>query len=172
MSSSEVKSVGARYWLRGVRVSEASLPGSPNTTISEFDMTLEDSSDDGEPVGEASEGGQPMDTAIGSCSDTESVAEFRRRRLRLVWNPNVEFQVPAHREVRAAENLIRDLARRVGPLSAGSTLPRALRQQRWSPLNVPLMWTAAGSQESGVVVEWLIYLVERSQNQWNFMEVK
>ena len=32
----------------------------------------------------------------------------------------------------------------------------ALRQQRWSPLNVPLMWSAAGSQESGVVVEWLI----------------
>ena len=147
-----MKLVGARYGLRGVRVGEASLPGPPN----EFDMTLVDSSDDGEPIGHASEGGhvQQMDTAIDSCSDTESVAEPRRRRLRLVWNPSV--QVLGHREVRAADNLIRYLARRVGPLSAGSSLPRALRQQRWSPLNVPLMWSAAGSEESGVVVEWLI----------------
>ena len=37
-------------------------------------------------------------------------------------------QVLGHREVRAAENLIKDLARRVGPLSPGSSLPRAPRQ--------------------------------------------
>ena len=108
MPSSEVKSVGARYGLRGVRVGEASLPGLPMQS-SEFDMTLADSSDDGD----------------------------------------LSF---AHREVRATVKFIRDLALRVGPLTAGLILPRALRQQRWSPLNFPLMWTAC-SQESGVVVE-------------------
>ena len=126
--------------------------------IREFDLTLVDSSDDGEPTGDASEGGhvQPVDTAIDSRSDTESVAEIRRCRLRLVWDPNFKPQIHAHREVRAAKFLIRDLALRVGPLSAWSCLPRPLRQQMWSALNVPLMWSAAGLQESRLVVEWLI----------------
>ena len=34
-------------------------------------------------------------------------------------------------------------------------MPRIVREQRWSPLNVPLMWTAAGHEASTPVLEWL-----------------
>ena len=136
-----MKLVGARYGLRGVRVGEACLPGLPDATTSEFDMTLEDSSDDGDPVDDASEGGhvQPMDTAIDRCSDTESVAELRRRRLRLVWDPSVQPRVQQqqwHREARVVEGLLRSLGGRVGVLPQDAPYPRAIRQQRWSPVNV------------------------------------
>ena len=38
----------------------------------------------------------------------------------------------------------------------GGNLPSAIRRQRWFPLNVPLMWAAAGHQESCPLLEWLI----------------
>ena len=34
-------------------------------------------------------------------------------------------------------------------------MPRALRQKQWSPLNVPMMWEAAGDSPACPVVEWL-----------------
>ena len=86
----------------------------------------------------------------GTESDTESIegenqqeAIRRPTRLRLMWSPAVE-EVGAgaimNREARAAIHFVRSLARRIGVVQRGDPLPRALRQQRWSPLNVPLMW--------------------------------
>ena len=60
------------------------------------------------------------------------------RRLRLIWNEDVDPHV------RAAQALIEKLVHRVGLVAAGTVLPWAIRQQRWSPMNVPLMWSAAG----------------------------
>ena len=34
-------------------------------------------------------------------------------------------------------------------------VPRVIRQQRWSPLNVPLLWSAAGVEETSPVLDWL-----------------
>ena len=88
-------------------------------------------------------------------SDTESCQwedrqERRRRRLRLTWNPTGASRAGSsvHREVRTASHLIRNLARRIGVVARGQVLPRARREQRWSPLNVPLMLAAVG--EKGV----------------------
>ena len=50
--------------------------------------------------------------------------------------------------VRAAEALVNSLVQRIGPVLPGGVVPRALRQQRWSPMNVPLMWGAASDRES------------------------
>ena len=40
--------------------------------------------------------------------------------------------------------MTRELAGRIGSVPPEGSLLRALRQQRWSPLNVPIMWAAAG----------------------------
>ena len=48
-----------------------------------------------------------------------------------------------------------ELARRVGAVPVGSLVPRIVLQQRWSPVNVPLMWAAAGSESSTPVLEFL-----------------
>ena len=47
------------------------------------------------------------------------------------------------------------LVQRIGPIVPGGVLPRKLRQQRWSPMNVPLMWAAASDRESDPVLQWL-----------------
>ena len=60
-----------------------------------------------------------------------------RRRLRLTWNEDVDPQV------RIAETCIQNLVERVGFVAPGSVLPWAIRRQRWSPMNVPLMWRLA-----------------------------
>ena len=52
--------------------------------------------------------------------------------------------VSAHREVRAARGLVQQLASRIGSVGSEGMLPREIRQQRWSPLNVPLLWGAVG----------------------------
>ena len=102
----------------------------------------------------------------GSGSDTESLTDIVHqptwRRLVLVSSREAAVQgaqregdaVP--REARAADFFIRDVARRVGAVPVGSPLPRQLRNQRWSPLNVPVMWAAAGVLDSNPVCEWLV----------------
>ena len=45
-----------------------------------------------------------------------------------------------------------ELAERIGAVHSGDPVPRALHQQRWSPLNVPLMW-AAGDDLTTPVLE-------------------
>ena len=96
-------------------------------------------------------------------SDTDSLGATpnRRRRLRLNWNPQGSndrlgpVHQPRHHQVRAAEILFHELARRVGAVPVGSPVPRVVLQQRWSPINVPLMWAPAGSKPSTTVLEWL-----------------
>ena len=86
-----------------------------------------------------------------SGSDTESdVPVRRRRRLRMIWNEEL------HQEAHAAMALMQDLAQRVGAIPIGDPMPLSLRRQRWSPLNVPLMWSAAGQEVSTPVLEWLV----------------
>ena len=46
-------------------------------------------------------------------------------------------------------------------MARGQALPRALREQLWSPLNVPLMWAAAGDDGSHPVIEWLAEVAQR-----------
>ena len=104
----------------------------------------------------------PHDPPCGSLSDTESVRSVpqqRRsrthRRLRLTWQVEQGADT-AHRDVRAASQLVEALARRVGCIPDGAPLPRAIQQQRWSPFNVPLMWSAAGTSATTPIVEWMV----------------
>ena len=93
-----------------------------------------------------------------SGSETESCATdplpasgnaIRDRRLRLIWSQEW------HPDARAAECMMRELGNRIGNVPAGSPVPRAVRQQRWSPLNVPLMWAAASRSDTTPVLQWL-----------------
>ena len=59
-------------------------------------------------------------------------------------------------EAREVEGLFRTLAGRVGVLQEGAPYPRAIRQQRWSPVNVPLMWAAVGDAPSTPASDWMI----------------
>ena len=95
---------------------------------------------------------RPEEFPMTECSDTES-CEFARpsRRLRLVWDDS-----DAGPEVRNAATLIGVLATRVGAVPHGSVLLGAIRRQRWSPLNVPLIWGAASQAESCPVFAWLV----------------
>ena len=52
--------------------------------------------------------------------------------------------------------LIQELSRRVGSVPGGSPIPGIVREQRWSPLDVPLMWAAAGQEPATPVLDWLI----------------
>ena len=116
-----------------------------------------------------------------SCSDTVSLIGRRnsRRQLRLRWSecapivahsPGCEQETRVDDErlrrvrealqrdslppgVHAAATLIQTLAHRVGAVPPGALLPVALRRQRWSPLNVPLLWGAAGVEQSEPVLE-------------------
>ena len=95
---------------------------------------------------------RPMVCAMsqGSGSDTESLTDVvpqpTRRRLVLETSGKAAVQ-GAQRE---GDGGVLEL----GP--AGSPLPRQLRYQRWSPLNVPVMWAAAGVQDSNPVCVWLV----------------
>ena len=102
------------------------------------------------------------DTDVGSPqqseSDTESVGHncmvgtLPRRRLRLTWNVPGAASA-SHRDTRAV-NLFEQLTGRIGAIPVGRELPRALRQQRWSPVNVLLIWVAAGDDDTNPVLEW------------------
>ena len=59
------------------------------------------------------------------------------------------------RDVHGAVVLFNNLARRVGAVPRGAPLPAAIRSQRWSPLTMPLLWSAAGEDQSVPIVEWL-----------------
>ena len=71
-----------------------------------------------------------------------------RQRLRLTWNSSPNSQ--GHRDARAAENIVRELAGRIGPIPEGGEVPAIVRRQRWSPINVPLMW----AEPSTPVLQW------------------
>ena len=84
-----------------------------------------------------------------------------RRRLRLRWSSFTTEHASLHREARIADAFVRDLARRV---------PRVLQHQRWSPLNVPLLWCAAGAEETTPVLEWLVARAETMDEEVDFFE--
>ena len=60
------------------------------------------------------------------------------------------------REVRAAVSLFGNLAQRVGAVPQGAPVPPAIRRQRWSPVMVTLLWSAAGAEQTTPMVEWLV----------------
>ena len=107
----------------------------------EFDLTQQDTDVSG------------SDTV--SCrSRDERVVEQRRTRLRLLWDSS-RSNHHNHPLVRAPARLFYEASRRIGVVQPWDALPRTLRQQRWSPVNVPLMWEAAGEFHTGPVVDWL-----------------
>ena len=99
--------------------------------------------------------------------DTPDTHDDRSRRVRQALQPQgipsevVQGGTPQmlHRQARAAQILIQELSRRVGSVPGGSSIPRIVREQRWSLLNVPLMWAAAGQDPSTPVLEWLIFTI-------------
>ena len=101
---------------------------------------------------------RPMVCAMsqGSGSDTEFLTDIvpqpTSKRLALVSSGEVAAVQGAQRE----GDVCFPRAKRVGAVPAGFPLPRQLRNQKWSPLNVPMMWAAAGVQDSNPVCEWLV----------------
>ena len=117
--------------------------------MSTFDLTRGDS--------DVSETGDPQ-TVQGDESTTETERGYsplprqnssQRRRLRLVWNK------PPHRQVWAAPSDVRRVVEEGGPSASRCTSAKNCAH-KWSVLNVPLMWDAAG-QERG---DWF------SQGRW------
>ena len=93
------------------------------------------------------------------------MSERCRFLLWLTWSDQGEhIDTREDRNARAAACLARGLARRVGAVPRGGQLPRVLRQQRWSPFNVPLMWAAAGQRAS-------VGLADRSVLQDGFCRI-
>ena len=106
-----------------------------------------------------------------SCSDTEScrsqgeaTVRTSGRRLRLVWDevrpPPQQFQP----EAGVVEGLFRTLAGRIGPVPVGSPIPRAVRQQRWSPVKIPLVWASTPA------LDWMIRAADRIRDPVEFYE--
>ena len=104
----------------------------------------------------------PHSTAI----DTPDTHDDRLRRVRQALRQDAPQGIPCevvqggtpqmlHRQARAAQILIQELSRRVGSVPGGTSIPRIVWEQRWSPLNVPLMWAAA-QEPSTPVLDWLI----------------
>ena len=86
------------------------------------------------------------------------------RRLRLVWDR------ATRRDVRETEGLLGNMAARIGGLLVGSEMPKVVRQLRWSPMNVPLMWAAAGEEDITPVLEWLMGLLSQATEVLEFHE--
>ena len=102
------------------------------------------------------------DTERNNSPDREDATdqEFparRRRRLRITWQEDAEVHESCmDRTVRGAEALIHNLAQRIGAIPVGCLVPHVIQRQRWSPLNVPIIWGAAGVSPSIPLIEWLV----------------
>ena len=109
---------------------------------------------------------RPEEFAMTEGSDTESCELVVRpsRRLTVRWNPSVPddaapmiLQERRQRQVLDAEAFFTRVCERVGPLHRMEDgIPRSIRRQQWSALNVPLMWSAAEGNRGCAVLEWLI----------------
>ena len=66
------------------------------------------------------------------------------------------------------EGLFHNLASRIGAVPEGSVVPGAVRQQLWSPANVPLMWAASGIADSTPALDWLIETADRMSEPIEF----
>ena len=130
----------------------------------EYDLTVRDSDINGSQE-QARDNEARRDDGEHEVSDTESEGAFHRpRSLRLTWNSGVNQEW--HRDARAAEKFVRDLAQRVGVVPSGGAIPGVIRRQRWSPLNVPLMWEAAGQNLSSPVLDWLVHCLSGSAHEF------
>ena len=112
------------------------------------------------------------EVVTASCSDTESCVEepTPQRRLRLLWDPSVPD--PVFSGIRSPE-WWKGCSAHWQPGSGRSQLvqiPRAVRSQRWSPINVPLIWSASGSADSAPALEWLIMAAGRIVEPINLYE--
>ena len=101
--------------------------------------------------------------------DTESITteEATDQESRMPRAPSTTQKTFAHRmargravhefcgdsAVRGAEALINKLAQRIGAVPIGGLVPPAIQRQRWSSLNVPIIWGAASPS---ILVEWLV----------------
>jgi hypothetical protein len=90
--------------------------------------------------------GAPADTATGGAAVDDGAADQARR------------------DVIAAAAVVHGLADRIGAVEEGGDVPRAVRRQRWSALNVPLMWAAASADLDVPVLRWLCELAGRIPN--------
>ena len=146
--------------MKGVRVGEASNPGPDD----QLDPIADDSM---EVLGALEFDLTQLDSDVVSGSDTESVDTGPlagdavvplppHRRLRLRWSAFASEQPTMHRDARAVQGFFNDLARRVGSVPREAQLPRAIQRQRWSPVNVPLLWGAASAEETVPVLDWLV----------------
>ena len=52
------------------------------------------------------------------------------------------------------------LATRIGPQVEGAPIPSAVGQQRWSLMNMPIMWAAAGQEQNTQVVNWFVLTLQ------------
>ena len=83
---------------------------------------------------------ESVDTAPLAVDAVDSRQNGQHRRLRLRWSAFASEQPTMHRDARAVQGFFNDLARRVGSVPRKAQLPRAIQRQRWSPVNVPLLW--------------------------------
>ena len=132
-----IRVVKSRYGLRGVRVGEATHPCPPTQYDEPVVEVVAMDADDTDSIPDIEED-------VVDALERDFVSESCRTRLRLTWNDQGEHIYT------------REDRRRVGAVPRGGQLPRVLRQQRWSPLNVPLMWAAAGQRATIPVLDWLI----------------
>ena len=133
------------------RSPDPTVPNTPARPEPSLQTTFAMDDDDTESVASRNSGHEMREEMVGTAN--------RIRRLRLVWDLAQDV-LP---EVRTAATLIRSLAARVGPVPIRGNVPSAIRRQRWSPLNVPLMWAAAGHQESCPLLEWTSLCAVRSR---------
>ena len=61
-------------------------------------------------------------------------------------------------------------AARVGAIPHDAQLPPCIHQQWWSPLNVPLLWSAAGDEATKPVLDWLTEVTASMQGMVDFCE--
>ena len=129
----------------------------------EFDFTTADSDHDEDAITGA---------AVGEMSQRLVPQRAFRRRLRLTWE--WEFsEIDAgcgRRSAQAAENFMRQLAARVGAIPHDAQLPLCIHPQWWSPLNVPLLWSAAGDEATNPVLDWLTEVTASMQGMVDFCE--
>ncbi len=81
---------------------------------------------------------------------------------RVHFTPSEELRTrivqPPH-GAKTAAKCIASLARRSQGVPAGR-IPREVHEQRWSALNVPIMWNAASTDDMSPLVQWLAYAAE------------
>ena len=60
----------------------------------------------------------------------------------------------------AAVRFVDALVERIGPIRLEEGVPREIRRQQWSVLNVPSMWSAAEGNQECAILEWLVSFAE------------